>query len=260
MRRAVVLGRGGAGKSVLARRIGEVTGLPVTELDELFWSAVLQATPRPPPRGQPSGALTTAETGVLDGDLGPYDSLQHRLAAADTVIILDFGVARCAWRAPAPVQGASRLLAVPPRLEASSPIGDDRRRPTAGPRRWPAPSEHTLPGRRVPRHNRNLRRPRLSCRQAVGVRTAADAAGCLGGSDCLREEAVPPLASGGRHRCLGRRSAHRAESGPADRGGRGGLDHGGRHSLLVRWQRRHEPDRRPDPRGVVGPCRMTIIT
>ena len=85
MRRVVVPGRGGTGKSVLARRIGEVTGLPVTELDELFWSADLQATPRP--RWEDTQrALTTAEIWVLDGDLGPYDSLQHRLAAADTVI------------------------------------------------------------------------------------------------------------------------------------------------------------------------------
>ncbi len=98
MRQVVVLGRGGAGKSVLARRIREVSGLPVTELDELFWSADLRATPRP--RWEDTQrALTIAETWVLDGDLGPYDSLQHRLAAADTVIILDFGVARCAWRA-----------------------------------------------------------------------------------------------------------------------------------------------------------------
>jgi adenylate kinase family enzyme len=40
-----VLGRGGAGKSFFALRLGEITGLPVTELDELFWSADLRPTP-----------------------------------------------------------------------------------------------------------------------------------------------------------------------------------------------------------------------
>jgi hypothetical protein len=64
--RLVVLGRGGAGKSALARRIGVITGLPVID---------------------------------LDGDLGPYDVLDVRLSAADTVALLDFALPRCTWRA-----------------------------------------------------------------------------------------------------------------------------------------------------------------
>lgn len=63
MRPAVVLGRGGAGKSVLARRIGEVTGLPVIELDQVFWSADLQPTPRERWKDI-QRALSTAETGA----------------------------------------------------------------------------------------------------------------------------------------------------------------------------------------------------
>ena len=43
----VILGRGGAGKSTLARRLGEVTGLPVVELDTLFWQAGLSAPALP---------------------------------------------------------------------------------------------------------------------------------------------------------------------------------------------------------------------
>ena len=37
MQRVVILGRGGAGKSTLARRLGELVGLPVIELDKHFW-------------------------------------------------------------------------------------------------------------------------------------------------------------------------------------------------------------------------------
>jgi hypothetical protein len=33
-----------------------------------------------------------------DGDLGPYDVLEPRLQVADTVIILNFSLLRCAWR------------------------------------------------------------------------------------------------------------------------------------------------------------------
>lgn len=36
---------------------------------------------------------------MLDGDLGPYDDLPMRLAAADTVMVLDFSLLRCAWEA-----------------------------------------------------------------------------------------------------------------------------------------------------------------
>jgi len=98
VQRVVVLGRGGAGKSVFARRIGELTGLPVTELDQIFWSGELQ--PIPQDRWEDvQRQLAAATTWVLDGDLGPYDALQPRLANADTVVILDLGVLRCAWRA-----------------------------------------------------------------------------------------------------------------------------------------------------------------
>lgn len=41
-----------------------------------------------------------AEDGwILDGDLGPYDAVEVRLRAADSIIFLDFSFARCAWRA-----------------------------------------------------------------------------------------------------------------------------------------------------------------
>jgi hypothetical protein len=36
---------------------------------------------------------------ILDGDLGPYDDANVRVGAADTVILLDFSIVRCAWRA-----------------------------------------------------------------------------------------------------------------------------------------------------------------
>jgi hypothetical protein len=36
---------------------------------------------------------------IMDGDLGPYDAVEVRLCAADTVIFLDFWLVRCAWRA-----------------------------------------------------------------------------------------------------------------------------------------------------------------
>lgn len=98
VQRVVILGRGGAGKSVLARQLGEVTGLPVIELDLLFWQGGLTA-PDPAGWAECQGELVRREAWILNGDLGPYDSvLDLRLRSADTIIVLNFTFLRCAWR------------------------------------------------------------------------------------------------------------------------------------------------------------------
>jgi hypothetical protein len=43
--------------------------------------------------------LVAQDRWIIDGDLGPYDAVEVRLRAADTVILLDFSFVRCAWRA-----------------------------------------------------------------------------------------------------------------------------------------------------------------
>jgi len=97
MKRVVILGRGAAGKSTLARQLGEITGLPVVELDKIFWRSGLFPTPRVE-WIQLQESLVRKETWVLDGDLGPYDAVEVRLRAADTIILLNFSLFRCAWR------------------------------------------------------------------------------------------------------------------------------------------------------------------
>ena len=98
MRRVVILGRGGAGKSALAVRLGRLTGLPVVELDTHFWPPSLVA-PSPAEWAERQRPLIERPAWIMDGDLGPYDVLAPRLAAADTVLILDYSLARCGWRA-----------------------------------------------------------------------------------------------------------------------------------------------------------------
>ena len=98
MRRVVILGPGASGKSTLAIHLGEVTGLPVVELDKVFWRQGVAATPRD--HWIKLQERLVEENGwIIDGDLGPYDAVEVRLQAADTVIFLDFSLVRCAWRA-----------------------------------------------------------------------------------------------------------------------------------------------------------------
>ena len=98
MERVVVLGRGGAGKSTLAVRLGEITGFHVVHLDELFWQPDLAVTPRDQWAAL-QRELVQESTWIMDGDLGPHDVLDIRLEAADTVILVDLSLAPCAWRA-----------------------------------------------------------------------------------------------------------------------------------------------------------------
>lgn len=98
MQRVVILGRGGAGKSIAARKLGERTGLPVIELDKHFWGPDLTPTPKAAWARTQAG-LAAGDRWIMDGDLGPCDVLEVRLARADTVLLLDFSFLRCAWRA-----------------------------------------------------------------------------------------------------------------------------------------------------------------
>jgi adenylate kinase family enzyme len=96
--RVVVFGRGGAGKSVLARELGIATGLPVIELDKEFWSDELEPLPAED-WARRQAVLAVRPRWIMDGDLGPYDQVEPRLRRADTVVVLDMALWRCAWRA-----------------------------------------------------------------------------------------------------------------------------------------------------------------
>jgi adenylate kinase family enzyme len=97
MKRVVILGRGASGKSTLAARLGEITGLSVIELDRVFWQPGLVATPRDQ-WVVVQQKLVAEEGWIMDGDLGRNDVVEVRLRAADTIILLDFSFIRCAWR------------------------------------------------------------------------------------------------------------------------------------------------------------------
>jgi hypothetical protein len=78
--------------------MGEIKGLPVIALDEIFWRPGLIATPREQ-WVEMQEKLVAGDRWIMDGDLGPYDALEVRLRAADTIIFLDFSLVRCAWQA-----------------------------------------------------------------------------------------------------------------------------------------------------------------
>lgn len=96
MRRVSIIGSGGAGKSTLARQLGEMTGLPVIHLDQRFWRPGWTETPKAQWRETVEN-LVEGDEWIIDGNFG--GTMDIRLAAADTVVFLDFPRLLCTYRA-----------------------------------------------------------------------------------------------------------------------------------------------------------------
>lgn len=95
MRRVLVIGPGGAGKSTLARRLSAVTRLPLIHLDSLYWKPGWVPMPSED-WARVVSELIRGEAWILDGNYGA--TLDVRLAACDTVVFLDFPRRVCLWR------------------------------------------------------------------------------------------------------------------------------------------------------------------
>lgn len=96
MKRVAIIGSGGAGKSVFARELARITGLPVIHLDVLFWRPGWEPTPPDEWRVR-EAEIIAGDRWILDGN---YSSTQEaRLARADTVFFLDLPRLVCLWGA-----------------------------------------------------------------------------------------------------------------------------------------------------------------
>lgn len=92
MERILVIGSPGAGKSTFARRLREITGLPLHHLD-LLWH-------RPDRTNSTQEEFDAALAGILRGERwiidGNYSrTLEMRLAACDTAFFLDYPLEVC---------------------------------------------------------------------------------------------------------------------------------------------------------------------
>jgi adenylate kinase family enzyme len=87
MRKILVVGVSGAGKTVLADGLGERLGLPVTRLDGLYHRAD-RSTLSPEEFADAQREIVARPSWIIDGNHAA--TLELRLAAADTVVFLDF--------------------------------------------------------------------------------------------------------------------------------------------------------------------------
>ena len=94
MQRIMIIGSGGAGKSTLARQLGQL-GIPVIHLDTLYWQPGWLPTPSADWISLQRKIIQNP-CWIIDGNYG--STLDIRLEAADTIIFLDFEPGLCLWR------------------------------------------------------------------------------------------------------------------------------------------------------------------
>ena len=92
MKKIMVIGCPGSGKSTFSRKLHVLTGLPLFHLDMMYWNADKTIVDKSVFRARLAEAIQKDEW-IIDGN---YNStLELRMQACDTVIFLDYPVEVC---------------------------------------------------------------------------------------------------------------------------------------------------------------------
>lgn len=94
MRKILIIGSPGAGKSTLAYQLRELLSIKLVHLDCFFWQPGWVKIPREELNAQIE-LMTREEEWVMDGTY--IDSLEMRLKSADTVIFLNYPLWLCLY-------------------------------------------------------------------------------------------------------------------------------------------------------------------
>lgn len=95
MKRVLIIGSGGSGKSTLALRLQKITSLPLVHLDRMYWHPGWVEPPKDEWQRDVEKMLAE-KSWIMEGNFG--GTLEIRLTACDTVILLDLNPLICLYR------------------------------------------------------------------------------------------------------------------------------------------------------------------
>ncbi|MCT4608239.1 MAG: AAA family ATPase [Pelagimonas sp.] len=95
MKRVMIVGQPGGGKSWLARQMGARTGLPVYHMDQIHWMSGWVERPFED-KLRMATEVENSDRWIFEG--GYAVTQAHRLSRADTLVVLDIPFALRVWR------------------------------------------------------------------------------------------------------------------------------------------------------------------
>lgn len=95
MKRIMILGCCGAGKSTFAKKLGKLTNLEVIHLDQHYWKPNWTESD-PDEWTKVVQTLAQKPAWIMDGNYG--GTIDLRIPRADTIIYLDYSTTKCLWR------------------------------------------------------------------------------------------------------------------------------------------------------------------